>query len=91
MMLFNRQLRVAGGPPAVAWATEVTALVNEHATSEVALWVGSFGTQPTMLGWSAALESLSQVDDLNATLMGTAQLMVLYGALFAAGIAAGLG
>jgi hypothetical protein len=66
MFLYQRMLRVTGGPAAVAWAADITALVNKHATAEVSLWVGSFGAPPGTIGWSAMLEKLSQVDELNA-------------------------
>jgi hypothetical protein len=76
-MLFQRQLRVTGGAPAVAWAAEVTAGVNTHSVSDVSLWMGAFGTTPTTIGWSAPIEALSQVDDLNAAMGADAGLTAL--------------
>jgi hypothetical protein len=72
MLLFQRQLRVTGGPAAVAWATEITASVQKHASGPVALWMGSHGTAPGSVVWSAPLESLAQVDELNAKAAGDA-------------------
>lgn len=66
MLLFQRQLRVTGGPNAVAWATEVTASVQQHAPTPVTLWMGAFGMPAGSIAWSAPIESLSQVDELNA-------------------------
>lgn len=77
MLLFQRQMRVTGGPAAAAWAMEVTSAVNQHATSEVSLWMGRYGMPPTTLGWSAMLESLGQVDDLNAAMAADADLAAL--------------
>ena len=74
MMLFQRMLRVTGGPAATAWAAEVTAGVNRHAAAEVSLWVGSFGAPAGTIAWSAPLESLSQIDDLNAAMAADADL-----------------
>jgi hypothetical protein len=68
MMLFQRQMRLTGGPAAGAWAAEMTAAVNKHAVSEISLWAGSFGTPVGSIVWSAPVESLSQVDDLNAAM-----------------------
>lgn len=65
MLLFQRMLRVTGGPAATAWAMEMNEIVNKHATSEVSLWMGSYGAQPGTLGWSTMLESLGQVDEFN--------------------------
>lgn len=66
MLLYQRMLRVTGGPAATAWATEVTAGVNEHAAAPVSLWAGAFGAPAGTIAWSAPLESLSQFADLNA-------------------------
>lgn len=77
MLLFQRLLRTTGGAAATAWAAEVTAGVNRHATGEVALWRGAFGSPVGTIGWSSWLESLGQVDDLNASMAGDADLMAL--------------
>jgi hypothetical protein len=77
MLLFQRQLRVTGGPTAMAWATEVTAAVNKHATSEVSLWMGAYGMPAGSIAWSAPLESLTQVDDLNAAMAADADMAAL--------------
>lgn len=61
----------------MAWATEVTAGVNKHAASEVSLWLGSFGTQAGTIAWSAPIEALSQVDDLNAAMAADGDLTAL--------------
>lgn len=79
MMLFQRMLRVTGGPAATAWATEITAGVNKHATAEVSLWVGSFGAPAGSIAWSAPLEKLSQVDDLNKAMAADADLSAKVG------------
>lgn len=63
----------------MAWAMEVTAGVNQHATSEVSLWAGSYGAPVGSYGWSAPLEHLSQVDDLNAAMAGDAALSAKIG------------
>lgn len=72
MLLFQRMLRVTGGPAATAWAMEVNEIVNRHATSEVSLWMGSYGAQPGTLGWSTMLENLSQVDEFNGKMAADA-------------------
>lgn len=77
MLLLQRQMRVTGGPAAAAWAVEVTAAVNRHATAEISLWMGRYGMPPTTLGWSAMLESLGQADDLNAAMAADADLSAL--------------
>ena len=74
MMLYQRMLRVTGGPAALAWAMEVTAGVNKHATAPVSLWAGAFGAPAGTIAWSAPLEHLSQVDDLNEKMAGDADL-----------------
>jgi len=74
MMLFQRMMRVTGGPAGMAWAAEVTAGVNKHAAVPVSLWAGSFGTPAGSIAWSAPLEHLSQVDDLNEKMAGDADL-----------------
>ncbi len=74
MMLYQRMLRVTGGPAATAWAAEVTAGVNKHAATEVSLWVGSFGAPAGTIAWSTPLENLGQVDDLNAAMASDADL-----------------
>lgn len=66
MLLFQRMMRVTGGPAATAWAMDVTAMVNKHATSEVSLWVGAYGVPAGSIAWSTMLENLSQVDEFNA-------------------------
>lgn len=75
MLLFQRMLRVTGGPSATAWAVDVTAGVNKHATAEVSLWIGAFGAPPGTIAWSAPLEKLGQVDDLNAKMANDSELM----------------
>ena len=77
MLLFQRQLRLSGGAPAFAWATEVTAGVNKHSVSEVSLWMGAFGTPVGTVAWSAPVESLSQADDLNEKMAADADLTAL--------------
>lgn len=77
MLLFQRQMRLTGGAPAAAWAAEVTAGVNRHSASEVSLWMGSFGTQAGTVVWSAPIEALSQVEDLNAAMGADADLTAL--------------
>lgn len=77
MLLFQRQMRLTGGAPAVAWAAEVTAGVNKHAAAEVSLWMGVFGTPAGTVAWSAPIEALSQVDDLNAAMGADAELTAL--------------
>jgi hypothetical protein len=77
MFLFQRQLRLTGGAPAAAWAAEVTAGVNKHSASEVSLWMGAFGTPTGTIAWSAPIEALSQVDDLNAAMGADADLTAL--------------
>jgi hypothetical protein len=77
MLLFQRQLRLTGGPAAMAWATEVSAAVNRHSASEVTLWAGAFGTPVGTIGWSAPIESLSQVADLNAAMAADAEAQAL--------------
>jgi hypothetical protein len=77
MLLFQRQMRLTGGAPAAAWAAEVTAGVNSHSASEVSLWMGTFGTPAGTIAWSAPLEALSQVDDLNAAMGADADLTAL--------------
>lgn len=77
MLLYQRQMRVAGGPAAMGWATEITAAVNQHAAAEVSLWAGSFGMPAGSVAWSAPLESLSQVDDLNAAMAADAAIASL--------------
>lgn len=79
MLLFQRMLRVTGGPAATAWASEVTAGVNKHAASEVSLWAGAFGAPAGTIAWSAPLEKLAQVDDLNAAMMADADLAAKVG------------
>lgn len=74
MLLFQRMLRVTGGPAATAWAVDVTAGVNKHATAEVSLWVGAFGAPAGTIAWSVPLEKLSQVDDLNAKMAADGDL-----------------
>lgn len=74
MMLFQRMLRLTGGPAATAWAMEVTAGVNKHATAEVSLWVGSFGAPAGTIAWSAPLENLGQVEELNMKMAADADL-----------------
>lgn len=74
MMLYQRMLRVTGGPAALAWAMEVTAGVNKHATAPVSLWAGAFGAPAGTIAWSAPLEHLSQVDALNAAMAADADL-----------------
>jgi hypothetical protein len=58
----------------MAWAAEVTAGVSKHATSEVSLWAGSFGAPAGTIAWSSPMESLSQVEDLNAAMAADADL-----------------
>lgn len=77
MMLFQRMLRVTGGAAAGAWAAEVTAGVNKHAVSEVSLWTTAYGAPVGTLGWSAPVEALGQVDDLNAAMAADAELTAL--------------
>jgi hypothetical protein len=72
MLLFQRMLRVTGGSAAGAWAAEVTASVNRHAVSEVSLWAGAYGAPVGTIAWSAPVETLSQVDDLNAAMAADA-------------------
>ena len=85
MLLFQRQLRLTGGPAAMAWATEVTASVQKHAASPVSLWVGSFGTPVGSVVWSSPIEALGQVDDLNAAAVADTdhQALLAKGADFA--------
>ena len=77
MMLFQRAMRLAGGPAAGAWAAEITAAVNKHSVSEVSLWAGSFGTPVGSIVWSAAIESLSQFEDLNAAMAADEEIAAL--------------
>ncbi len=77
MLIFNRMLRVAGGAAAAAWAAEVTAGVNKHSASEVSLWRAAFGAPVGTIAWSAPVESLGQVDDLNAAMAADADLTAL--------------
>ena len=77
MLLFNRMLRVTGGAAAAAWAAEVTAGVNKHSVSEVSLWRAAFGAPVGTIAWSAPVESLGQVDDLNAATAADADLAAL--------------
>jgi hypothetical protein len=77
MLLFQRQIHLSGGPPAMAWANEVTASVQKHAQSPVSLWLGSYGMAPGWIAWSAPIESLSQVDELNAATAADADHMAL--------------
>ena len=77
MLIFNRMLRVTGGAPAAAWAAEVTAGVNKHSVSEVALWRAAYGAPVGTIAWSAPVESLGQVDDLNAAMAADADLTAL--------------
>ena len=90
MMLFQRQLRLTGGAPAAAWAAEVTAAVNKHAVSEISLWMGAFGMPTGTIAWSAPVEALSQVDDLNTAMGADADLtaLVAQGAGFVAEVEA---
>ena len=74
MLLFNRMLRVSGGPAAMAWAHEVTAGVNKHATSPASLWAGSFGAPAGTIAWSSLLEDLGAMSDLNAAVASDAAL-----------------
>ena len=77
MLLFQRQLRLTGGAREAGWAAEVTAGVNVHAVSEVSLWMGAFGTPAGTIGWSAPVEALSQISDLNAAMGADADLTAL--------------
>ena len=79
MLLFNRMLRVTGGAAAAAWAAEVTAGVNKHSVSEVSLWRAAFGAPVGTIAWSAPVEALGQVDDLNAATAADADLTALMG------------
>lgn len=79
MLLYQRMLRVTGGPAALAWAMEVTAGVSKHATAPVSLWAGAFGAPAGSIAWSAPLEHLSQTDALNAAMAGDAELSATIG------------
>lgn len=79
MLLFQRMLRLSGGAVAAAWAAEVTAGVNKHATSEVSLWRGAYGVPVGTIAWSSPVETLGQVDDLNAAMAADADLTALVG------------
>jgi hypothetical protein len=77
MLLFQRRMRLTGGAAAAAWAVEVTAGVNKHSASEVTLWTGAFGMPVGTIAWSAPIEALSQVGDLNAAMGADADLTAL--------------
>ena len=77
MMLFQRQMRLAGGPAAGAWAAEITAAVNRHSVSEVSLWAGAFGMPVGSIAWSAPVESLSEFEDLNAAMAADGEIAAL--------------
>ena len=79
MLLFQRMLRVTGGAAAAAWAAEVTAGVNKHAVSEVSLWTATYGAPVGTIAWSAPVEALGQVADLNAAMAADADLTALVG------------
>jgi hypothetical protein len=72
-------MRGTGGAAAGAWAAEVTAGVNKHAVSEVSLWSAAFGAPVGTIAWSAAVESLGQIDALNAAMAADADLAALVG------------
>lgn len=61
----------------MGWAAEITAAVNQHAVSEVSLWAGAFGMPAGSVAWSAPLESLSQVEDLNTAMAADADATAL--------------
>ena len=77
MFIFQRMMRVTGGSAAYAWAAEVTAAVNTHSASEVSLWVGSFGYPVGTIGWSAAVEHLSELEQVNEAMTLDANLNAL--------------
>jgi hypothetical protein len=77
MLLFQRIMRVTGGAAAAAWAGEVTTRVNKHAVSEVSLWTAAFGAPVGTIAWSAAVETLGQIDTLNAAMAADADLTAL--------------
>lgn len=79
MLLFQRMMRLTGGPAATAWAVDVTNVVNKHATSEVSLWIGSYGAPVGTIGWSTMLDKLSQVDEYNAKMAADGEAVAMVG------------
>lgn len=71
MLIFQRMVTLQGPPEeAGAWATEMTALVNDRTELEVSLWQGLFGVPLGSFAWTTRLPSLTALEASSATLMG---------------------
>ncbi len=69
MQIFFRQFGLRGTVAGTAWAVDITAKASEHATFPISLWVGAWGTQPGTIVWSALVDGVAQLAELNDSLM----------------------
>ena len=70
MYLFQRAVTLTGGPRrSLAWAAEMTALVNEKSGFDASLWVSHFGMPLGTVIWSGRVESRAQFAEWNGQLI----------------------
>ncbi len=65
MYVFQRQLRVMGGANAIGWAMEITHRVQEVTEMPVALWLGQVGFPNGTIAWSAPVDGMGQLGEMN--------------------------
>jgi hypothetical protein len=69
MYQFARLLTLQGDTrETMAWATEITALVNDRVGLDVSLWASVFGYPVGTVGWSAIVEGRAQLEQETAPL-----------------------
>jgi len=69
MFMFSRLLTVSGPPDeTMAWAAEITGVVNAASDVDVTCWVALYGHPLGTVGWSARVENRAQIVAMGATL-----------------------
>lgn len=85
MYLFQRQLRVMGGASAIGWAMEITHRVQEVTEMPVALWMGHVGFPNGTIAWSAPVDGMAQLTEMNDRIQAdeaVSKLVVAHGREF---------
>ncbi|MDH3706527.1 MAG: hypothetical protein OES57_10710 [Acidimicrobiia bacterium] len=78
MYLFSRQVTLRGSfQEMMAWATEITELVNDIGKVPVTLWSSSMGNPIGSLAWSSRIESHAQLGEQMAALQSDQRFLDL--------------